>query len=114
MKPFILILAAWLVVVLGSCSKSDPSPPQFRVQNNRTTNASLQVKTSGGSTININNVAPGTTSNYQQVATGQVDITVQIQGESGDFTATFMALNDKSFTIVVANTTPPTVTVVSP
>ncbi|HEY9784533.1 MAG TPA: hypothetical protein V6D17_03955 [Candidatus Obscuribacterales bacterium] len=72
------------------------------------------MKTSGGNTININNVKPGTTSAYQEVATGQVDITVTIQGENGSFTASFVAGINSSYTIVVANTTPPSVSVISP
>ena len=107
------ILFCCLLVGILSCGK-DPSPPQFRVKNDRASKASLQVKTSAGNTVNINNVEPGSTSVYQQVAAGQVDITVQITGVSGDYTSTFNAQNDQTFTIVVANTTPPTVNVVSP
>lgn len=113
MRLLASVLSICLFFGLISCS-SDPKPPQFRVKNDRDTNASLQVKTSAGNTININNVLPGTTSAYQGVAAGQVDITVSIQGEPDDYTASFMAVNDKTFTIVVAATTPPTVTVVSP
>lgn len=113
MNKLISIISVCLFLGVISCS-SDPKPPQFRVKNDRSTNASLQVKTSDGNTININNVAPGSTSAYQGVAAGVVDITVSIQGEPDDYTATFTAINDKTFTIVVANTTPPSVSVVVP
>ena len=113
MRYIILIAACWLTFGLASCS-DDPAPPQFRVKNERATKASLQVQTSNGNTININNVDAGTTSAYQGVAAGVVDVTVQITGETGDFTASFTAINDQTFTIVVANTTPPTINIVSP
>jgi hypothetical protein len=113
MNKLFSLIAILLLLGFVSCS-SDPKPPQFRVKNDRDTNASLQVKTSEGNTININNVAPGTTSAYQGVAAGLVDITVSIQGEVDDYTASFIAVNDKTFTIVIAATTPPTVSIVSP
>lgn len=110
-----LINFVLVVVLIASVSCSDdPAQPQFRVKNDRSTDASLQVKTSAGNTININNVAGGTTSAYQAVAAGLVEITVSIQGEPDDFEATFVAVTDQTFTIVVANTTPPTINVVNP
>jgi len=99
-----------LAGVLLACS-TDPEdvPPKFRVQNERGTNASLQVKTSGGNTININNVQPGQTTEYQEVAEGVVQVTVTIQGETGDFKGSFDAQKNRLFTVAVANTTPPAV-----
>jgi hypothetical protein len=113
MRIFASIISICLLIGVISCS-SDPKPPQFRVKNEGSKNASLQVKTSGGNTININNVAPGTTSAYQGVAAGGVDITVSIQGDPAGYTASFTAVTDKTFTILISATTPPTVTVVSP
>ena len=110
----IFLVLAFLATTLIACSGDDDTPPTFRVRNDRATDASMQVKTSGGNTININNVKPGVTTAYQGVAPGQVDITVDIQGESGQYTASFVAAANQSFTVVVANTTPPTISVVSP
>lgn len=112
-----LITFASICLLLGylSCSSSnDPKPPQFRVKNDGSTKASLQVKTSDGNTININNVASGTTSAYQGVAAGLVEITVNIDGDPTDYTASFTAVNNQTFTIVISATIPPTVSVVSP
>lgn len=114
MKTILSAISFFLVLSFYACSTEPETPPKFRVHNQRTTDASLQVKTSGGNTININNVKPGTFSEYQAVAKGQVDVTVTIQGESGDFKASFIADNNKSFTIVVFNTTTPTVGIISP
>jgi len=114
MKYLISLFAIFLMMSVVACSTDPENPPKFRVRNDRATDASLQVKTSGGNTININNVAPGTTSAYQEVATGQVDITVTIQGQSGQYTAGFLAQINQSYTVVVANTTPPSINVISP
>ena len=113
MRRLVSFISICLLTGVLACS-SDPKAPQFRVKNDRSTKASLQVKTSAGSTININNVEPGTTSAYQGVAAGVVEITVAITGEPDPYTASFVALTDKTFTILISATTPPTVTVVSP
>ncbi len=113
MKRILFILVG-LSMVWGLFGCDPEKPPKFRVKNDRGADASLQVKTSGGNTININNVKPGTLSAYQDVAAGKTDITVDIQGETGSFTGSFVAATNSSYTVVVANTTPPTVNVVSP
>ena len=114
MKYLISLFAIYLMMSVVACSTDPENPPKFRIRNDRATDANLQVKTSGGNTININNVKPGTTSDYQEVATGQVDITVTIQGQSGQYTASFLAQINQSYTVVVANTTPPSINVISP
>ena len=101
-----IILAGML---LGCSTDPEDVPPKFRVHNERSTNASLQVKTSGGNTININNVQSGQTTEYQEVAEGIVQVTVTIQGETGDFKGSFDAQKNRLFTVAVANTTPPAV-----
>lgn len=110
-----LILGAACVLTLSGCSADPEVGPRFRVRNDRATDADLQVKTSGGSTININGVMPNTTSEYREVATGQVDITAVVKGPTGgSFTASFIAAVNSSYTVVVANTTPASVNIVSP
>ena len=71
-----------LVVSQFGCSTDPEPPPRFRVRNDRTAKASVQVKTSGGNTININDVQPGQTTDYQNAAAGQIEATAGIQGES--------------------------------
>jgi len=113
-RVILIFLVAIFAIALVGCSTNPDTPPRFRVRNDRTTDASLQVKTSGGNTININNVKPNTTSEYQEVATGLVEITATIQGQTGSFTASFIAGVNSSYTVVVANTTPASVSIISP
>lgn len=108
---FVILIAAGFLVSLPGCSDD---PPQFRVRNDRPSKANVQVKTSGGNTININDVQPGTVTAYQTAAEGVIEATATIQNETVSPSISFQAGNDGSYTIIVANTTPPTLVVVSP
>jgi hypothetical protein len=100
---------------LLSCSDSESStPPQFRVHNIRLTKANLQIQTSGGNTININDVGHDSTTTYQSASQGLIEATATIQNETVSPTTSFNAANGGSYTIVVDTTTPPTLKVVSP
>lgn len=106
MKKFFSFLSLVAVVTLIGCG--DPEPPSMRVYNERTTKANVQIKTAA-ETININDVNPGAVTDYRNIVEGDVEITATIQSESVSPTASFRASNDNNFTIVVANTTPPTI-----
>ncbi len=110
-RIFTVLSIAILLGTSGCSTDPEDTPPKFRVRNERATSASLQVKTSGGNTININNVAPGVTTEYQEVAEGTVQVTVTVQGLQTDFEGTFEAQKNRLFTVAVANTEPPSVRV---
>jgi len=94
----------FLVVTFIACSDE---PPSFRVKNESTNKANVQIKTVNN-TVNLNDVQPGTATNYQEVAEGKVEITAGIQNETVVPTASFNAEKNNNYTIVIANTTPPT------
>lgn len=71
---------------LSSCSKCKNEDPSARIINNGTEKASVQIKTSGGSTTNINNVDPGTSSDYASYAAGSVTFTITVS--SNDYVET--------------------------
>lgn len=115
MKHILFILiGTGLIVSLMACSTSPDDVAHFRVRNDRSTKASVQVKTSGGNTININDVESGVTTGYQDATVGSIDVTAGIQGESVSPTMTFVAQSGANYTIVVANTTPPSLNIISP
>jgi len=115
MKHFILVLfVIGLVVSQFACSTDPENPPRFRIRNDRSTKANVQIQTSGGNTININDVQPGQTTSYQGAAAGQIEATASIQGESVSPMAVFNAQTNGSYTVVIASTTPPTLNVISP
>jgi len=93
----------FVTLSIAACSEE---PPSIRVMNERTTKANVQIKTPGN-TINQNDVAPGTTTNYQEIPEGKTDVTAVIQDESVSPTTTFNASNDNNYTIIILNTTPP-------
>lgn len=107
MKKFTLIvLGFFLIIFFSSCgSKADP---QYRVTNQRIDKANVQIKTSGGNTININGVNAGETTAYSSVAEGSTEVTVVIQNQTVAPTTSFYAYKDNKYTIVILDTSPPT------
>jgi len=82
MKSIKFLLAIFLVglfaITMNSCNKCKGEDPRARIINNATQNASVQIKTSGGNTVNINNVEPGTSSSYSSYAAGLVTFTLKV------------------------------------
>lgn len=93
------ILSLAFLITIISCS--DETNPQFRIRNERSDKANVQIQTSGGNTININEVEPGQTTAYQTAAEGNVTATAVIQKESVSPTVTFFAAKDTRYTIVI-------------
>ena len=63
-KFILRLLIGISVIALGGCGS--PEDPQFRISNQRATKANLQVQTSGGNTININDVQPSQTTAFRR------------------------------------------------
>jgi hypothetical protein len=95
----------FLIVTFIACSDE---PPSFRVKNERTQQANVQIQTVSN-TININDALPGTATNYQEVAKGNVTVTAVIQSESFSPSGSFNAEENNNYTVVIANTTPPSI-----
>ena len=74
----VLLLTTMIGVSLSSCKKCKGEDPTARIMNNGTNKASVQIKTSGGNTVNINNVDPGTASPYASYAAGIVTFTITV------------------------------------
>ncbi len=66
-------------IALNGCKNCSGEDPRAKIINNGTEKASVQIKTSGGNTVNINNVDPGTTSAYSSYAAGQVTFTITVK-----------------------------------
>ncbi len=75
---FIILILTFAIPGLNSCNKCKNEDPSARIINNGSEKASVQIKTSGGNTININNVDPGTSSAYDSYASGIVTFTITI------------------------------------
>ena len=102
-RKMIGIVIASISLTILACSEE---PPSIRVSNERVSKANVQIKTVNN-TINHNDVAGGTATNYQDVPEGKIDVTAEIQNETVSPITTFNASNDNNYTIVILNTTPP-------
>jgi len=104
---FLSILSIAFILSMSACSKEED--PQFRVLNQRSDKANVQIQTSGGYTININDVGEGQTTAYQSAPEGTIVATAVIQNESVSPTATFFAGKDTRSTIIIQLGNPPTI-----
>ena len=77
-----IVLAGLFAITLNSCKKSANENPRARIINNGTQKASVQIKTSNGNTVNINNVDPSASSAYSSYAAGQVTFTITVNNSN--------------------------------
>ncbi|MDZ4667131.1 MAG: hypothetical protein SGJ00_04520 [bacterium] len=82
-----IALVGLFAIKISSCKKCKDEDPRARIINNGTQKASVQIKTSGGNTVNINNIDPGTSSDYSSYAPGQVTFTIIVS--SNDYVKIF-------------------------
>lgn len=81
MKKLSRILLAGIIssgLLFSSCADCSDEDPRARIQNNGTDKASVQIKTSGGNTENINNIETGTSSEFRSYAPGDVVFTIVV------------------------------------
>lgn len=97
-----------LTLALGIIGCSEPNDPAFRIKNDRLNKANVQLKTSGGNTININDVLSGQITAYQSVSRGQITVTAVIQNEPESPSISFYAINDARYTIEIQSGNKPT------
>ncbi len=85
MKKIKSMLALVTIVVMifatSGCKDCDGDSPRARIINNGTKVISVQIKTSGGNTENINNIQPSTISEYRSFAAGSTTFTISIGNE---------------------------------
>ena len=77
-----IVLAGLFAITMYSCKKSVNEDPTARITNNGTQKASVQIKSSNGNTVNINNVDPGTSSAYSSYTAGQVTFTITVSSSN--------------------------------
>jgi hypothetical protein len=82
-----VIIGLGLILSLEGCKKCKKEDPRARIINEGTQKASVQIKTSGGNTVNMNNVLPGSTSDYASYAAGDVMFTISV-GNKTDVVST--------------------------
>jgi hypothetical protein len=73
-----LVVLIFAVAISGCSKKCNNEQPSARILNNGTGAVSVQIKTSNGSTTNINNVDPQTASAYASYAAGNITFTITV------------------------------------
>ncbi len=85
MKQILFLSSLVICILTASCNKPCKNEqPRARIVNNGTDKASVQIKTSGGSTENINNIESGQVSAWSSFASGNTEFTVAVQGMPND------------------------------
>ena len=89
MKAILLTLTLG-VLTFASCNKCKDQDPTARVINNGSESVDVHIKTSGGNTVNINNIEGGTASDFRSYAPGLVNfrITVSNGGSTAEYNST--------------------------
>ncbi|GAA4355281.1 hypothetical protein GCM10023185_17970 [Hymenobacter saemangeumensis] len=90
---------ALLTFASTSCKKCKDENPRVRIANNGSQRASVQVQTSGGNTVNLNNVDPGVTSDYASYAPGNATFTLKVSGV--DYAKTLDVRTCHEYTIAI-------------
>lgn len=104
-----VILFAFLILAgVPGCSNE---PPSLRIFNERSSKANLQIKPDAGNTFNINDVPGGAGTAYQDISAGGYVATATIQNETVSPEVRFVASENNNYTVVVVNSTPPTLRV---
>ena len=76
----LFLIALFAISIYGCKKKCKGEDPRARIINNGTQTVSVQIKTSNGNTVNINNVDPGVTSAYSSYTAGLITFTLKVNG----------------------------------
>lgn len=106
MKRFLLGMIAF-ASILSMSACSDGADPEFRIKNEWPQKANFQIQTTGGNTININDVQSGQMTAFQSASEGTIVVTAVIQNEPVSPKVTFFARNDTHSTVVLLAGTVP-------
>lgn len=81
-KSLFIVAAAVLLVSFTSCKKCKGEDPSVVIINNGSESTSVQIQTSGGNTVNVNNILSGQQSEEESFAPGTVDFNISIGNNS--------------------------------
>ncbi len=102
MKQFLFLTSIIISLLISACNQPcENEDPRARIVNNGTDKASVQIKTSGGSTENINNIESGQVSAWSSFASGNTEFTVAVQGMPGDTMITVTMVDCWEYEIII-------------
>jgi PBP1b-binding outer membrane lipoprotein LpoB len=94
-----IAIAVTMGLMFAGCSSS---PPKAKVQNNASNNANVQFKPANGSAINIDSVAPHTTSPASEISKGSITVISDVT--TAKDTDAITAATGKLYTAVIDST----------
>lgn len=102
MKKIIYATSILICIIISACNKPcENEDPRAQIVNNGTDKASVQIKTSGGNTENINDIESGQISEWRSFAAGNTEFTVSIQGLPDDTLITVNMLDCWEYQIII-------------
>lgn len=110
MKRLSILLPLLALFLFTACSEEDPS---VRVRNDLDVKVNVQLKPDAGSTMNINDVEGGAATGFVNVQEGWWTATASVQSSNAEPEARFEVSNDMNYTVVIRNTQPPTMEILS-
>ncbi len=105
-KLIFLAILFFSLLQLRCSDECESDQPTVTLYNTGTGKADIQIKTSGGNTENINNVAVGSYSEKRAFAQGKIEFTISIQGVNDpvEYQLTILNCNNYLVTIKPDNT----------
>jgi hypothetical protein len=100
-KILFSLLGIMIFLFINGCSKN--TEPQFRISNKHVEKVNVKIETASGHKFTINDVEPGTTTNYQTVSVGNITVTSVDQNES----ISFLTAKSSNYTIIISTGKPP-------
>ena len=78
-KTLILFTVLALALSISGCKKCRKEDPRARILNSGNDKVSVQIMTTGGNTVNLNNIQGGQSSDFVSYAPGEVVFTIAFQ-----------------------------------
>ena len=92
-----LIIAVVFVFGLTGCNKCKNEDPRARVSNEGSKSVSVHIETSGGNTININNIDGGQISEFESYSAGDVEFTITVGNGNTSTQYTYIETMEECF-----------------
>ncbi len=101
MKKIALLISCGICLFIIGCANCDGENPSVLLTNKGTDKASIQIKTSGGNTENINNIGTGSSSERRTFAPGNIEFTISVSGVNDPIVYVLKASSCYDYTVTI-------------
>lgn len=92
------------ILLYGHVADTDP---QFRIKNEQSEEINVQIETSNGATVTIDDIQPGETTEFQSAPVGDIAAKAVIENVSLSPSDSFFATKNTRYTVVVISGSSP-------